>query len=276
MFVVGLKQILGNLAHHRYGGQGLLLHRPRLSLLQAIEQAAHELVDVGLQCVPVELLSETDERIGSVRGHPDVDVVEASHDGSEQQLVVAVLHVGLLVIRHLPNGLEGGEAHPRVDVRQPLCDEVDALVDPGLVFDVLHHLRHRHDGRARVLPRDVWGAHEDADRFEEHWQEDVLALLHVGGLLGQAVEVFFPQLDGVAIYFVVLFGCVSLRRPGVDVLLHVEHPLDVQSNDLLQERLALWLAEVLEVASDDRHGRLHGAVPDVVVGEVPGGAQLHQ
>mmetsp|Transcript_12320 Transcript_12320/g.34914 ORF Transcript_12320/g.34914 Transcript_12320/m.34914 type:complete len:309 (-) Transcript_12320:458-1384(-) len=180
--------------------------------------------------------------------------------------------MGRVVERNLPYRGKGRKPHPRVLVRETLRDEVDALVNPGGLLDVLHYLRDRHDGGARVLPVRCRRQARCPDELEEHGHEDVVVVL-----LREAVEVLLAVLHDVVVAVVVVV-LLALGRPGLHVLLDLQHPLDVEAQEPLQLRLALGLGEVVHEAAGQRHGRLHGAVPDgrVREGLRPGGAEVHE
>mmetsp|Transcript_27177 Transcript_27177/g.69015 ORF Transcript_27177/g.69015 Transcript_27177/m.69015 type:complete len:234 (-) Transcript_27177:737-1438(-) len=152
-------------------------------------------------------------------------------------------------------------------VGQVLQHEFDALVDPCLLLDVLHDLRHRHDAGAHLLPRAAGFTQCSPHDLEEHGHEDIFQLLLLGALLREPIQVLLADLYGVIIQLLVVV-LVCLASPIGDILLHVEHPLDVEGQDHLQVALPLRLAEVLGKGNGEGHERLHGTVPDILVGRV--------
>mmetsp|Transcript_748 Transcript_748/g.2085 ORF Transcript_748/g.2085 Transcript_748/m.2085 type:complete len:645 (-) Transcript_748:16-1950(-) len=276
VLVVRDEEFLGEFADHGDRGQAIFLHGARRSLLQPREELRDETVVVFLEMVRIEPLTETDEGRDGFRRHTDVDVVDARNDGVKQGLAVIVLHIRFVIVGELTNRDEAHEAHSRVWMVQVLYDVLHALIHPGLFFDVLYNLNHGHDARTRVFPARGEGLTEEADHLEEHRHEHVLEFpdpvhfrrgflaesVQLSALLRQPVQVLLSYLHGSTVHFIVVV-LVHRGRPSILILLHLQHPLNVQADDLLQQRLPLGLAEVFCQTRDEGHGRFHGAVPDV-------------
>mmetsp|Transcript_48699 Transcript_48699/g.139240 ORF Transcript_48699/g.139240 Transcript_48699/m.139240 type:complete len:201 (-) Transcript_48699:808-1410(-) len=177
-----------------------------------------------------------------------------------------------MVVGHKTDSQVRRIPHARVSVGQVLADEVDALVNPGCLLDMLHHLRHGHDGGPRVPPVGPGRLPSSPDQLEEDRHEDILVQL-----LCQGVEVRLRDAHDVVVH-IVLVVLLALVRPHRHILLDLEHPLDVQAHEPLEGGVALGLAEVLREAEGQRLGRLHGRLPHLRIGKGirPTGAQLDE
>mmetsp|Transcript_67016 Transcript_67016/g.216039 ORF Transcript_67016/g.216039 Transcript_67016/m.216039 type:complete len:877 (+) Transcript_67016:836-3466(+) len=270
--VVRHEELLHDFGRGGHAREAALLQCVGQPRLQSRQQRGDHFAQVGLQVVAVELVAEAGKGVHGLCRHPDVHVLDAGDDGGKQELVVRLLHVGRVVVRDLRHGAEGGIAHARVRVREVPGDEFHALVDPGRLVDMLDNLEDGHDRCARAPPARGGALPGGPDQLEEDGHEDVLVKL-----LSDAVEVCLGDVHDVVVALVVVL-LLALGGPVIHALLDLHHPLDVQSKEAFELRLAFWLAEILGQADGQGHRGLHGSVPHISIREALGTrrGELHE
>mmetsp|Transcript_15966 Transcript_15966/g.28372 ORF Transcript_15966/g.28372 Transcript_15966/m.28372 type:complete len:324 (+) Transcript_15966:1610-2581(+) len=233
-FVIRLKKLFCSLPNDCNASQTLLLHGPGLCLLKPAEELVHDVIHERFQRFVIELFTHAAEGTGRVACNSDICVVQAYDDRLQQVLMVSLLHIRLVVVGHLAHSLVCGVANPRMWVAHVWDQEVHALINPGCTLlrvfvDVLHDLRDSHDNRSDRLPVASGSRQSSSNHLEENCHEDFFERLFLRAMLRQSVQVFLTDLDGIAIVVIIFLG-IFQRCPGINVLIHLEHPLDVQGD----------------------------------------------